>query len=249
METGTAPLPVAESHEACDAAINIVELLEMILLNLSPNNIYVVQRVSKLWQTVIATSPGTQRKLYLRPKQLPTRLVHYREEPSGPSGLLTRMARVPHGVWTQRTDTALTLVTLNPILQTDSEPNFSINRPLPTGDTPLYSTTVQLAAYLPVLRSGLWADTHVTDPPCMAFRIWRLTETPTKNDYDQESNMVGRWIIREHGVRVRDVLKVVGSEMPGWNLEGIRVGIGAMAPLIDLVGVVVDGEVSEVLPQ
>ncbi|KAK6441746.1 hypothetical protein LTR95_002029 [Oleoguttula sp. CCFEE 5521] len=236
MEIVKASLAVAGSHEACDAALNIVELLEMILLELSLNNTYVVQRVSKLWQTVIATSPGIQRKLYLRPKHLPIRLVHYREEPFG---LLTRMTRVSHGVWTQRTDTALTLVTLNPILQTASEPNFSINRPLSIGDTSLYSATVQLAAYLPVLRSGLWADTLVTDPPCIAFRVWRLTESPTKDDYDQAGNMLGRWIIREQGVRIGDVLEVVGSELPGWNLEGIRTGIGAMDPLIDLAGVVV----------
>nr|OQO25894.1 hypothetical protein B0A51_06159 [Rachicladosporium sp. CCFEE 5018] len=246
METVTAPLPAAESHDACDAALNIVELLEMILLELSPNNTYVVQRVSKLWQTVIANSPGIQRKLYLRPKHLPTRLVHYREEPFG---LLTRMARVPHGVWTQRTDTALNMVTLNPMLQTASEPSLSINRPLSTEDTPLYSTTVQLAAYLPVLRSGLWVNAHVTDPPCTAFRVWRLTEPPSKDDYNQEGNMIGRWITCERGVRLGDVLEVVGSEMPGWNLEGIRIGIGAMDPLIDLAGVVVEGEVSMVLPQ
>ncbi|OQO07861.1 hypothetical protein B0A48_06652 [Cryoendolithus antarcticus] len=215
METMMAQLPIAESRAACGAALNIVELLEMILLKLSPNNIYGDQRESKLWQTVIATSPGIQRKLYLRPKHLPTRLVHYREEPFGLSGPLTRMARVPHGVWTQRTDTALTLVTLNPMLQTASGPNFSINRPLSTGDTPLYSTTVQLAACLPVLRSGLWADTHVTDPPCMAFRVWRLTESPMKDDYDQEGNMLGRWIIREQGVRIGDVLEVFESELPG----------------------------------
>ncbi|OQO10542.1 hypothetical protein B0A48_03839 [Cryoendolithus antarcticus] len=223
MEMPLAASTEAQLHDACDTALNIVELLEMVLLELPAINIYGVQRVSKLWQTA-------RRTWRLRAQTDIHNCIHYRAIPEYAEQL--------------ESDISITSGTFNPLLQLALPPDFHICRvltvALPTGEISMHSTTARFAAHVTVRKRGLWAESFVTDPPSMAFRVWRRLYQPTKDDYDQEGNMLGRWIIREQGVRIGDVLGVVESTIPEWRIDNMRIGIGALDPLVDLAGVWVE---------
>ncbi|KAI2629476.1 hypothetical protein GGS21DRAFT_526363 [Xylaria nigripes] len=55
------------SSQARDSVLLTAELLEEILLHLDMRSLFIVQRVSRQWRDLIATSPKIQRALFLRP--------------------------------------------------------------------------------------------------------------------------------------------------------------------------------------
>ncbi|GAB7354501.1 hypothetical protein MBLNU459_g4970t1 [Dothideomycetes sp. NU459] len=64
METLT---PIASIAPAAALVLDTPELLEMILSNLPPLQLLVLQRVSSVWHSLISTSPPIQRALFMRP--------------------------------------------------------------------------------------------------------------------------------------------------------------------------------------
>jgi hypothetical protein len=148
------PTDLKDQRSACRKVFDTTELLEHIISFLPMKKIFTIQRVSKQWRAVIATSPSIEEKMFLRLKITP-------KETCEPSALgwshngLWRLQRPPPSL--------LTLVSLNPEL-----------RPNPICKNQRFGLTcaghgrrvmVQWGP-TPIKQCHSLFDTYISDPPC-----------------------------------------------------------------------------------
>lgn len=96
---------------ARQAVLQTDELLDAILVNLSMQQLFVIQRVSKRFKAVIAATPAIQEKMFLRPSKGPAETWTIDEVAYMPVGLAQNIVGVR--------PVARRPVTLNPMVRTN----------------------------------------------------------------------------------------------------------------------------------
>jgi len=153
------PTDLDDPRSACHKVLETTELLEHIISFLPMKKIFTIQRVSKQWRDVIATSPSIEEKMFLRLKITP-------KETCEPSALgwstngLQRVRRPPPSL--------LTLVSLNPELRPD--PLCKNQRFGLTCAGHGRRVMVQWGP-TPIKRCHSLFDTYISDPPCKNAKL------------------------------------------------------------------------------
>ena len=166
-------LPTSEEI-AFGRVLGTTELLERIICYLPMKKIIDVQRVSRQWKNVIASSPSIQKKLFKRRENKEQEIwVLVKRNPMR-GRLRDRLQRVE--VLPPPSKRAITPVTLNPMLREARSwlrPNGLVH---PISMMP-NKVSVHFSAWANILRyeESCVRDMFITDPPCTKVRIENLT--------------------------------------------------------------------------
>ena len=207
---------------ATDKALELPELLEIILAYLPPLELLLVQRTSRLWQHVIQNSPHMQKKLFLRADH---RLVgRYADNKPGVRPLNNLMLRkVLGGMYPTMTLQLLNFERREDFAAAKQAANFSIslremNRP-PDESAPLafWAWTVNISFPADVLMSAQanhpavayekasWRRMFLSQPPATTLhltRAWQRSAEPV--------------LTIEGGITMQHLVE--GAEQkPGWD--------------------------------
>lgn len=137
---------------ARQAVLQTDELLDAILINLSMQQLFVIQRVSKRFKAVIAATPAIQEKMFLRLKGGPIETWTVDQDTYRSSG-------TNHGVVAARSRRRP--ATLNPALYNDS--GWGIQQEDWLSDR---SVSLDCRPFLAKQSISLREDTFISDPPC-----------------------------------------------------------------------------------
>lgn len=136
------------------------ELLEGILTFLPPKQLFADQRVCKQWRDVIVSSPGLQKKMFLRVDELPPlnwgfKAEYWHPDPSRRGELRSLGDRPPSLPWRQ-----VTPVILSPHLKTVTYDGEEDSK---------HSVTFDLPHNLPIGQHSSIHDTYFCNPRCYKF--------------------------------------------------------------------------------